>query len=69
MPDGLDFRKTETLGLQLVNLLAKQLKGTVSFDRGQKGLLASVSFPDTAVQYAFPQSRPSGDPRQGCAVG
>jgi two-component sensor histidine kinase len=30
LPPGLDFRNTETLGLQLVNLLTKQLKGELS---------------------------------------
>jgi PAS domain S-box-containing protein len=48
MPAGLDFRTTETLGLQLVNLLAKQLRGHVSFDGGQQGLVATVSFPGTS---------------------
>lgn len=30
LPPGLDFRNTETLGLQLVNLLTKQLQGELS---------------------------------------
>jgi two-component sensor histidine kinase/DNA-binding NarL/FixJ family response regulator len=30
LPPGLDFRNTETLGLQLVNLLTKQLRGELS---------------------------------------
>ena len=45
MPAGLDTRNTETLGLQLVNLLAKQLSGSISFDGGQKGTVAVISFP------------------------
>jgi PAS domain S-box-containing protein len=45
MPAGLDTRNTETLGLQLVNLLAKQLRGSISFDGGQKGTVAVISFP------------------------
>lgn len=32
-PDDLDFRQTETLGLQLVTLLVKQLDGTIELDR------------------------------------
>jgi PAS domain S-box-containing protein len=30
LPDGLDFTHTETLGLQLVNMLVKQLKGVIT---------------------------------------
>jgi two-component sensor histidine kinase/CheY-like chemotaxis protein len=32
-PKDLDFRKTETLGLQLVTTLVKQLRGTIELDR------------------------------------
>jgi two-component sensor histidine kinase len=32
-PGDLDFRQTETLGLQLVTLLVKQLDGTIELDR------------------------------------
>jgi PAS domain S-box-containing protein len=45
LPAGLDFRNTETLGLQLVNLLAKQLGARFSFDGGQRGSIAVISFP------------------------
>jgi len=45
MPAGHDFRDTGTLGLQLVNLLAKQLSGSISFDVGHKGTVAVISFP------------------------
>lgn len=45
IPSGLDCGKTETLGLQLVHLLAKQLQGRVSFEGGPQGLVARVSFP------------------------
>jgi PAS domain S-box-containing protein len=47
MPAGLDFSNTETLGLQLVNLLARQLRGSVSFDGGGKGTVAVISFQGT----------------------
>ena len=32
-PDDLDFRQTESLGLQLVTLLVDQLNGTIELDR------------------------------------
>jgi len=32
-PEDLDFPKTETLGLRLVNMLTRQLKGTIELDR------------------------------------
>lgn len=32
-PEGLDFKNTETLGLQLVNALVGQLNGTIELDR------------------------------------
>jgi PAS domain S-box-containing protein len=32
-PAGLDFRKTETLGMQLVTMLVDQLDGTISLER------------------------------------
>jgi PAS domain S-box-containing protein len=47
MPAGLDFKNTETLGLQLVNLLARQLRGSISFDGGEKGTVAIISFQGT----------------------
>ena len=31
-PEGLDFRNTETLGLQLINMLVAQLDGTIEMD-------------------------------------
>lgn len=33
-PPGLDFRSTETLGLQLVNMLVKQLRGEIELGKG-----------------------------------
>lgn len=32
-PDDLDFRNIETLGMQLVNSLVKQINGTIDLDR------------------------------------
>jgi two-component sensor histidine kinase len=34
-PEGLDFRKTETLGMQIVNTLVEQIGGRLELDRGQ----------------------------------
>ena len=34
MPESIDFRKTKTLGLQLVCMLTKQMKGEVTLHRG-----------------------------------
>lgn len=45
LPKGLDFRDTESLGLQLVCLLAEQLDGTVELDR-TGGTSFQVTFPD-----------------------
>jgi PAS domain S-box-containing protein len=42
-PEGIDFENTETLGLQLVNMLVRQLKGKLSMGRGT-GTFFSVRF-------------------------
>lgn len=42
-PEGLDYRKTETLGLRLVSLLADQLKGKVKLDRSS-GTAFTITF-------------------------
>jgi PAS domain S-box-containing protein len=44
LPPGLDFQNTETLGLQIVSLLARQLGGTIEI-RGDHGVTATVRFP------------------------
>lgn len=43
VPEGLDWRNTDSLGLQLVIILADQLDGTVSLDR-RKGTHFTVRF-------------------------
>jgi PAS domain S-box-containing protein len=48
-PAGLDFRKTETLGLQLVNLLVGQLDGEIEM-RGGKGAEFRIVFPELKYQ-------------------
>jgi two-component sensor histidine kinase len=42
-PAGLDLRKAETLGLQIVTMLAEQLDGTVSVNR-EGGTAFTVEF-------------------------
>jgi len=44
IPDDMDFRQTQTLGLQLVRTLTDQLEGTISLSR-QPGTEFTVSFP------------------------
>jgi PAS domain S-box-containing protein len=43
LPDGLDVRNTETLGLQLVNILVEQLQGRLNV-RGSPGARFSITF-------------------------
>lgn len=45
LPPGLDFRNTETLGLQLVTTLAKQLRGRIDINSERGGTVVSVAFP------------------------
>jgi len=42
-PPGLDFRNTETLGMQIVNTLVGQIDGTIEFS-GDKGTAFAISF-------------------------
>jgi PAS domain S-box-containing protein len=43
LPPDLDFRATETLGLQLVNMLVKQLHGEIELEKGQ-GTIFRITF-------------------------
>ena len=43
IPDNLDFRNTESLGLQLVNTLVGQLEGTIEMDN-QEGTQFVIEF-------------------------
>jgi PAS domain S-box-containing protein len=45
IPEGLDLEKSETLGLQLVSLLAEQLGGAISIQRSHPTRFA-ITFPD-----------------------
>ena len=44
LPPGLDFRNTDSLGLQLINTLTNQLNGTVEH-RGDRGTEFEIRFP------------------------
>ena len=46
MPGELDFRNTESLGMQLVCLLTKQLDGEIELDRTD-GTLFTVDFSES----------------------
>jgi two-component sensor histidine kinase len=48
LPEDLDYRQSESLGLQLVNTLANQLEGTIEVDRND-GTAVKVVF--TELQY------------------
>jgi PAS domain S-box-containing protein len=43
IPEAMDFRATESLGLQIVNLLVEQLEGTIKLDK-EKGTSFTVNF-------------------------
>jgi len=44
LPAGLDFRRTDTMGLQIVNLLTKQLQGSIEH-RADGGASFTITFP------------------------
>ncbi len=48
LPDGLDFRSGETLGLQLVRMLVKQLRGEVALDNS-RGACFEIRFPERCM--------------------
>ena len=45
LPENLDITNTDTLGLQLVNTLARQLRGEVRIEGGQGGTAFVITFP------------------------
>ncbi len=47
-PENLDFRKAETLGMQIVNMLVEQLEGTIELDR-EEGTAFKIVF--TELKY------------------
>lgn len=52
LPAGFDWRQTDSLGLKLVRILAKQLKAEIQFD-GSGGTAASLSFTELKYQVRF----------------
>ncbi len=44
-PENLDFRRTESLGLQLVNTLVKQLEGEIELEK-MEGMKFNIRFPE-----------------------
>jgi len=59
LPPLLDFDTTETLGLQLVAMLVKQLKGTVEMNSGQSGTVFVITFPGALPQKVVGPGRTS----------
>ena len=49
LPEGLDFRKTDTLGLQLVCALVEQLQGKIVLERG-KGTKFRIRFNPAQIE-------------------
>ena len=43
MPENIDYKNTETLGLQLVSILAEQINGTMTINR-TKGTTFKIIF-------------------------
>ena len=48
-PDEIDFRHTESLGLQLVAMLTEQLQGTIALERAD-GTIFTLTFPVRNVE-------------------
>ncbi len=55
LPEGFDYRKSTTLGLQIVNVLCKQLRGTLQM-RSDGGTEAVITFKPVANQYGKEKS-------------
>jgi PAS domain S-box-containing protein len=45
-PENIDFKKTDSLGLQLVNILVEQLEGTIEMEKN-RGTTFRISFTET----------------------
>jgi two-component sensor histidine kinase len=64
LPAEMDFRHTESLGLQLVNTLVEQLEGNIELDRS-RGTLFTITFAETDLngigrRHARPERRRKG---------
>ena len=61
-PDNVDFYNSRSLGLQLVNILAEQVHGTVEFS-GDSGFYFKLTFPiKSAREYAGTNGTPAPAP-------
>jgi PAS domain S-box-containing protein len=49
-PQDLDFRETESLGLQLVNILVQQLDGSIELDSDRQGTRFEIRFREPAYK-------------------
>ncbi len=56
VPEGMEPRRGRSLGLSIVNILAKQLKGEFSWERGSRG-----AGPGTTFSVSFPERQPAGE--------
>lgn len=50
LPKDFDFEKTDSLGLQLVSTLIKQLDGEISIDSSSKGTSFNIIFPELSYK-------------------
>ena len=64
LPTDLDFRHTESLGLQLVAMLTEQLGGTITLSRNC-GTTFAVTFPHDSEHIAGNSHAPQKDMRSG----
>jgi two-component sensor histidine kinase len=64
LPTDLDFRHTESLGLQLVAMLTEQLGGTITLSRNC-GTTFAVTFPHDSEHIAGNSQAPQKDMRSG----
>jgi two-component sensor histidine kinase len=56
LPVGFDATQTHSLGLQLVQILTKQLDGTMQVERRDPGTCFAITFPfaDGSVRHQHP---------------
>jgi PAS domain S-box-containing protein len=60
LPADLDFRATQSLGLQLVCALTEQLQGTIALERGD-GTTVTITFPLTPAAPGRPMENHAAD--------
>ena len=61
MPEGADAARPKSLGLEIVAILTRQLKGTFEIERG-RGALCRVTFPESPIlSHISRELRPNSD--------